>query len=254
MTELTEAVERAVRPVNARPARKRRMRQELLGHLTAAYEEERARLGDDRLALNQALGRFGDPADLTRELQASVPRLERVLYASVGSDRFDRRLKAALYGTGAAPRRDAVLLAGLLAGLTFAMLVLLPLVKVAGGKDWSAAFVPWDVMAVLTGHAFVSGLLCVGYIRAVSGRPGAASVVRAAAWGAAAVLWGAAMVPALAAAKPDDPLWAGLLRSPGRIVVAAVGSWVFLVVLAVVSRYVDARERWSAGDALPAGE
>jgi hypothetical protein len=254
MTELTEAIERAVGPVRASRARRRRMRQELLTHLTTAYEEERARLGDDRLALSRALARFGDPAELTRELQAAVPWWERVLFARPGSDRFDRRVRAALFGTGEAPRRDAVLLAGLLAGLTFALLVLLPLVAVAGGRDWSAAFVPWDVMAVLTGHAFVSGLLCVGYIRAVAGRPGAASVVRAAAWGAAAVLWGAAMVPALATAKPDDPLWAGLLRSPGRIVVAAVGSWVFLIVLAVVSRYVDAREKRSVGDALPAGE
>jgi hypothetical protein len=109
-------------------------------------------------------------------------------------------------------------------------------------------------MAVLTIHAFVSGLLCVGYIRAVGRRPGSPSVVRAAAWGAAAVLWGAAMVPALAAAKPDDPLWAGLLRSPGRTAAAAAGSWVFLVALAVVSRCVDAREKRTAGDAMPAAE
>jgi hypothetical protein len=254
MTELTEAVDRVVRPVWARTTRKRRMRQELLAHLRAAYEEERTRLGDDRLALTQALARFGDPAELTRELQAAVPWWERVLFARAGSDRFDRRFKAAFCGTGEAPRRDAVLLAGLLAGLTFAMLVLLPLVNVAGGKEWSAAFVPWDEMAVLTGHAFVSGLMCVGYIRAVAGRPGTMSLVRAAAWGAAAVLWGAAIVPALAAAKPDDPLWVGLLRSPGRIVVAAAGSWVFLIALAVVSRYVDAREKRDAADALPAAE
>ncbi len=239
MTELTEAVERAVGPVRAGRARKRRMRQELLGHLWAAYEEERARLGDDRLALNRALARFGDPAELTRELQASVPRAERVLFARLGSERFDRRLKAALFGTGPAPRRDAVLLAGLFAAVTFAALVLLPLAKVAGGADWSAARVPWDVTALLTAHAFVSGLLCLGYVRAV--RPGAGSLARAAAWGAAAVAWGAAMVPALAAAKPDDPLWAGLLRSPGRTAAAAAGSWVFLIALAVVVRYVDGR-------------
>jgi hypothetical protein len=253
MTELTQHVERVVQPVRASRSRKRRMRQELLTHLTAAYEEERARLGDDRLALGQALGRLGEPAELTRELQASVPRLERVLYARFGSTWFDRRMKAAFMGTGQAPRRDAVLLAGLLAAMTFAMLVLLPLVEVAGGREWSAAFVPWDVMAVMIGHAFVSGWLCVGYIRAVSGRPGEASVTRAAVWGAAAVLWGAAMVPALAVAKPDDPLWAGLMRSPGRTAVAAAGSWVFLVVLAVVSRYVDSREKRAEGDALPAG-
>jgi hypothetical protein len=252
MTELTEAVERAVRPVWASPTRRRRMRRELLAHLRAAFEEERTRLGDDRLALNQALARFGDPAELTRELQASVPRLERVLFARWGSDRFDRRAKEALFGTGKSPRRDAVLLAGQLAALTFVMLVLLPLVEVAGGKDWSAAWVPWQVTAVMTGHAFVSGLLFVGYIRAV-GRP-RASLARAAAWGAAAVLWGAAFVPVMAAVKPDDPFWSGLLRSPGQTAAVAVGWWVFLVALAVVSRYVDARKRHTEADALSTAE
>jgi hypothetical protein len=78
-------------------------------------------------------------------------------------------------------------------------------------------------------------------------------VARAAAWGAAAVLWGAAMVPALSVAKPDDPLWAQLMRSPGRTAVVAAVSWVFLVVLAVVSRYIDAREKRAEADMVPAG-
>src|SRR5262245_65861705 len=77
MKELMVHVERAVRPVHATPARKQRMRQELLGHLTAIFDEERARGGDEQQALAQALRRFGNPADLARELQASVPRLER---------------------------------------------------------------------------------------------------------------------------------------------------------------------------------
>lgn len=243
MTELTDHVERAVRPVRASRARKRRMRQELLAHLSAAFEEERIRIGDERLALARAVGRFGDAAELTRELQASVPWLESALFFDFPrADWFDRRATAALHGTGRTPWRDAVLLAGLLAAMTFVLLVLLPLIEVAGGKDWSAARLPWDVTAVLTGLAFVSGLLCVGYIRAVAGRPGAAALVRAATWGAAAVLWGAAMVPALALAKPDGPLWVGPLRPPGWTVGWAVGTWVFLVALAVVSRSVDARE------------
>jgi hypothetical protein len=83
MNELMAAVERAVRPVRAGFARKMRMRQELLAHLTASYEEERARLGDDRAAVAEALRRFGDPKEVGRDLQASVPLPERVLHVPV---------------------------------------------------------------------------------------------------------------------------------------------------------------------------
>src|SRR5262249_39254712 len=83
MKELMGPVEGAVRPGHARPARKRGMRQELLAHLTSILEEERARGGDEQAALAEALRRFGDPADLTRDLQASVPLLERRLLGLV---------------------------------------------------------------------------------------------------------------------------------------------------------------------------
>ena len=120
------------------------MREELLAHLTAAFDEEAARLGDDRAALGRTLRRFGDPADLTRELQAAVPWLERVLFARfwvhlvrhprADEGRADGHRPGAAAGRGAAGWPSSP-------GLTFAMLVLLPLVEVAGGKDWSAAFV-----------------------------------------------------------------------------------------------------------------
>jgi hypothetical protein len=80
MKELMVAVERVVRPMRAEPRRKMKMRQELLAHLTSAYEEARARLGNDDAAREEAVRRFGNPADLTRELQASVPIHERVLF------------------------------------------------------------------------------------------------------------------------------------------------------------------------------
>jgi hypothetical protein len=79
MKEFMVHVERAVRAVHASPARKQRMRQELLAHLTELMEEEKARGSDERQALARALQRFGDPADLSRDLQVSVPRLERWL-------------------------------------------------------------------------------------------------------------------------------------------------------------------------------
>jgi len=81
MKDLMIHVERIVRPVRARQSRKLRMRRELLAHLQAALEQERAHSADDASALEQARQRLGEPAELTRELQRSVPLIERVLLA-----------------------------------------------------------------------------------------------------------------------------------------------------------------------------
>ena len=78
LKELRRVVERAVRPVGATMARKRRMREELLAHLEAIFEEEAEKLGDDQAALEQAKQRFGDPGELTGQLQETVTRWERV--------------------------------------------------------------------------------------------------------------------------------------------------------------------------------
>ena len=73
-------VERAVRPVRAGTPRKRKMREELLAHLTAIYEEELANQGDPAAAMEAAAGRFGDVAQLSRELDQSVGFRERHAY------------------------------------------------------------------------------------------------------------------------------------------------------------------------------
>jgi hypothetical protein len=86
-------VERAVRPVRATVKRKRRMREELLGHLTAVFEEETQRLSDVEAALEHARRRFGDPAELTRELQRTVP----------GWDRFGYYVEKQRYEPGESP-------------------------------------------------------------------------------------------------------------------------------------------------------
>jgi hypothetical protein len=75
-----KVVERAVRPVRANIARKRCMREELLAHLSAIFDEELARAGDPTAAVNAAAERFGDSSELTAELQASVPRREQLEY------------------------------------------------------------------------------------------------------------------------------------------------------------------------------
>ncbi|HEY4760479.1 MAG TPA: hypothetical protein VIH42_07860 [Thermoguttaceae bacterium] len=73
-------VERAVRPVRAGEARKLHMREELLAHLTAIFEDEVARCNDEHVAMQQAQIRFGDPHKLAKELQQSVPILNRIRY------------------------------------------------------------------------------------------------------------------------------------------------------------------------------
>src|SRR6185312_9918372 len=61
-----------------RPKKLLRMREELLAHLTAIYEEELARLEDETAARAEAIQRFGDPETLTLELQQSVEWRDRM--------------------------------------------------------------------------------------------------------------------------------------------------------------------------------
>lgn len=76
--ELMIVVERAVRPVRASNNRKRRMREELLGHLSAVFENEMELQSDVATGLERAKRRFGDPSKLTVELQRTVPWWDRV--------------------------------------------------------------------------------------------------------------------------------------------------------------------------------
>src|SRR5262245_19138182 len=180
MKELMVHVERAVRAVHASPARKRRMRQELLAHLTGLVEEEKARGGDERQALARALERFGDPAELSRDLQAAVPRLEHRL-----SQLFFR-------GPGEGGLRYGARIAALGAATVFVGLNLFPLIGVAMGEKWSDARVGLAELGVLAAYVFLSVLLGHGVFRELADRPGAASLLRAAGYGAGALLAGMA--------------------------------------------------------------
>jgi len=77
MNELRLHVERAVRPIRASVGTKMKMREELLAHLTAIYEEELACGADEATAVARAKDRIGTPAELTAELDATVGRTER---------------------------------------------------------------------------------------------------------------------------------------------------------------------------------
>lgn len=72
------AVERSVRPLTATFARKRMLREELLAHLHNVYCDVLADSSSPEEACQRALARFGNPRGLASELQASVPRLDRL--------------------------------------------------------------------------------------------------------------------------------------------------------------------------------
>jgi hypothetical protein len=55
LTQLKIVVERAVRPIRASMSRKRKMREELMAHVSAVFEEEAARLDNEQAATSSAL-------------------------------------------------------------------------------------------------------------------------------------------------------------------------------------------------------
>jgi hypothetical protein len=79
LTQLKIIVERAVRPVRASTCRKRKMREELLAHVSGVFEEELTNLGDERAALERTALRFGNPAEVTCQLQETVPVSDGIL-------------------------------------------------------------------------------------------------------------------------------------------------------------------------------
>ena len=78
LTQLKVIVERAVRPVRASITCKRKMREELLAHVSGAFEDELARVQDERAALERTRVRFGNPTEVMSELQDSVPVSDRL--------------------------------------------------------------------------------------------------------------------------------------------------------------------------------
>jgi hypothetical protein len=76
--QLKIIVERAVRPIRASITCKRKMREELLAHVSGAFKDELARVQDEHAALERTRVRFGNPTEMANELQDSVPISDRV--------------------------------------------------------------------------------------------------------------------------------------------------------------------------------
>lgn len=81
--QLMILVESVVMPLRASGKRKDKMRKELLAHLYQIHEESVAQGEDDSVALQSIKKRFGDPAELRKELQDSVPFMERLLFVRI---------------------------------------------------------------------------------------------------------------------------------------------------------------------------
>jgi hypothetical protein len=217
------------------------MRQELLAHLTGLVEEEKARGGDEQEALARALQRFGDPAGLSQDLQASVPRHERWLS------------RLFFQGPGESALRYGARLAALSAAIMFVWLNflgnLLPLIRVAAGERWSDVRLGLAEPGVFAGYVLLSVLLCHGAFRELTGQPGAASLLRAAAYGVGAMLAGVALVAASYVAQPENPLWEFILRYPENPLALSTGAVLACLPLAValaavlVARVQRARSR-----------
>jgi hypothetical protein len=151
-------VERAVRPVVASLTRRMRMREELLELITRIHGEESARHPDPQLALEAALARFGDPAELARELQAGVGRWERMeaawvmwIESWIHCRENETRWKHSV--------RLALLAAGLMSGL---QATVLPLVFLAKGMQKSPPPVSFLVALVAFYALAFGGLAFIG--------------------------------------------------------------------------------------------
>jgi len=88
MEQFKVHVERIVRPVQAALARKNKMREELLAHLVHKAEALVDEGLDEPAASAQAVEQLGDPDVIRKELQASVPALERLACARIPNWRF----------------------------------------------------------------------------------------------------------------------------------------------------------------------
>ena len=225
MNELMIHVERAVRPIQARERRKLAMRRELLAHLTFIYEEEMARHPDDEpAALRAALERFGEPAELRRELQASVPLWERVLFFGPRVERHWQWRKP-----DDTPFRGALRLATWFALLHLVSLSVAPVLTLAAGKEQPDLGVALGMAALVTGHAFVALLLASGVAHALLARPTLGTVLAAVGGAVAVLLAGVSMVAGAAVVQPSNPLWSFLLRSPEEplalIPFACIAGW-----------------------------
>jgi hypothetical protein len=155
LRQLQVLIERAVRPVRASAFSKRRIREELLAHVTAVFEEELARVGGEQAAIDRTAERFGDPADLTGQLQASVPAFDSVRrYA-------ERIAELVSFRPGESALRRAARFSIIIeaAAILFLLAMTLLLRRMLGA--WPTEAVLWQVFPVLFICGYVAFSTCI---------------------------------------------------------------------------------------------
>jgi hypothetical protein len=152
--EFEERVGLAVDPIPASPQRKGSMREELLGHLRGAYEQELAENKVPETAMAAAINRFGNLEIIREELRQSVPVLERLIF------QFKTR-EAVIFRW--IPEREQIMLRWILVGVALVAigmgLILPALAKVrAGEKFTTGAAIPFAIGVALV----LIGLFTIG--------------------------------------------------------------------------------------------
>ena len=228
LTQLKIIVERAVRPVRASTSHKRRVREELLAHVSGVFEEAFAQLGDDRAALQRTQERFGPAADLTGQLQASVP----------GTDWFTRIVEQIeAVRPGESTLRRAVRYA-LMMFVVFGAAVL-PVFLVRH------RLAEWPIIPAAAILAFCFTLLA-NWMRAALYGPAGRSWVRAVLIGGAAALIIPAATFGLCAAHSGE-VGASLLNVAPLMPLAVLLTWIPVVVTAYASeKGIRYRREWDS--------
>lgn len=168
MKAVRQCVERAVRPVQASTATKDRMRAELSEHLELLYQQELDRVSDPAIALEQATRRFGDPQELTRELQASVPHWERWAFSPIPGSTWGQRRSGE--GVGAWILRTTT--AGSLATGVMISLVIVSIASWERRTDRLLTVAPFLIVAPLLMWAtLIANFWCCELIRRQLERP-----------------------------------------------------------------------------------
>src|SRR6516225_610461 len=67
-----KVVERCLQSFRTSIAHKTQLSEELLAHLLGVFEAEYSKHGDESMAIQEALRRFGDPAALADDIRAST--------------------------------------------------------------------------------------------------------------------------------------------------------------------------------------
>jgi hypothetical protein len=181
MNEMQAAINRIVWPIRASMRRKEKMREEMTAHLTGILEQEKRAGLPEHEAVARALERFGDPAEVRRQLQSAVPRLERVVYAPIPFlTPGERLLDSAL---NAKPGESAVwhaarvtgLVALIIGSLYFLIFLALAIPDLARGafpqRAAECARTMWAILAPGALCSFLALLLGHGILRLSARRP-----------------------------------------------------------------------------------